>query len=49
LEKQIAALAEAVGARLVEIRRDLHPYPDVGFTEMRTASKVARRLQEPGY
>jgi amidohydrolase len=34
--------------RLVEVRRDLHQYPELGFEEERTAGIVAERLRELG-
>lgn len=34
---------------VVELRRDLHQHPEVGFTEFRTASKVVKTLQDLGY
>jgi aminobenzoyl-glutamate utilization protein A len=35
--------------RLVACRRDLHRYPELGWTEFRTASLIARRLDALGY
>lgn len=35
--------------KLIAIRRDLHQYAETGWTEYRTASKVAVRLSELGY
>lgn len=34
---------------MVDIRRDLHRHPELGFQEVRTAGMVARRLEELGY
>ncbi|HET7577872.1 MAG TPA: amidohydrolase, partial [Bacillales bacterium] len=34
---------------LIELRRDLHQHPEVGFTEFRTAGKVVETLQSLGY
>ena len=34
---------------LVELRRDLHRHPELGFQEVRTAGLIARRLEELGY
>jgi aminobenzoyl-glutamate utilization protein A len=42
-------LARAASADAVVVRRDLHQYPEVAYTEIRTASKVARRLKNLGY
>jgi aminobenzoyl-glutamate utilization protein A len=38
-----------VGHRWTALRRDLHNYPEVGFTEFRTASLIAARLRRTGY
>lgn len=34
---------------IIALRRDLHQYPEVGFTEFRTASKVVEILDSLGY
>jgi aminobenzoyl-glutamate utilization protein A len=34
---------------LIEWRRDFHKHPEIGFLEMRTASLVAKRLEEIGF
>lgn len=34
---------------LIEMRRDLHRHPELGFTEFRTASKVVGLLRQFGY
>lgn len=34
---------------VIELRRDLHRHPEVGFTEFRTASKVVETLTSLGY
>jgi len=34
---------------VIELRRDLHAHPEVGFTEFRTASRVVEELQALGY
>jgi aminobenzoyl-glutamate utilization protein A len=36
-------------ASLVDFRRSLHREPELGFTEYRTASRIAARLHELGY
>jgi len=43
--RETAALAPALSA----LRRDFHRYPEMGWTEMRTASRIARRLEELGF
>lgn len=46
---EIGRLADGMAARLVACRRDLHRYPEAGWTEFRTASLVARRLTALGW
>lgn len=41
--------AEALRERLIEVRRDLHAHPELGFEEFRTAGVVAGTLTELGY
>ncbi|GAC1533588.1 MAG: amidohydrolase [Herpetosiphon sp.] len=41
--------AEALHAELVEMRRDLHAHPELGFLETRTARIVAEHLGALGY
>ncbi|GAA3728051.1 amidohydrolase [Streptomyces tremellae] len=41
--------AAAPGATAVRWRRDLHRHPEVGFTEFRTASRVAGALADLGW
>ncbi|HYL80448.1 MAG TPA: hypothetical protein VEU07_06520 [Candidatus Acidoferrum sp.] len=38
-----------LGPAMIELRRDLHQHPELGFQEVRTAAAVARRLGELGY
>ncbi|BCV25961.1 amidohydrolase [Gelria sp. Kuro-4] len=45
----IAELAAGLKERLVALRRDLHRYPEPGWTEFRTAGLVVKKLQELGY
>jgi len=40
---------QAVARDVVEIRRDLHMHPELGFEEVRTAAIVADRLKRLGY
>jgi len=40
---------QAVARDVVEIRRDLHMHPALGFEEVRTAAIVADRLKRLGY
>ena len=45
---QLPADILASAAELTAIRRDIHAHPEVGFTEARTASLIARKLAEWG-
>ena len=45
---QICAAADALRDELVTFRRDLHKHPELGWTEMRTSSLIARKLKEIG-
>ncbi len=47
LDRIAATVAEAY-PRLVEIRRDIHAHPELGFAETRTAGLVARTLEGLG-
>lgn len=49
MEERIIALATEAAERAVAFRRDFHKHPELGFTEFRTASLIARRLTELGY
>ena len=49
VEKKIKDMAGAMEPRLIKQRRDLHRYPESGWTEFRTASIVIHRLRELGY
>jgi len=48
LNKRILELTKLAVPGAVLTRRDFHQYPEVGWTEFRTASKVARRLADLG-
>jgi aminobenzoyl-glutamate utilization protein A len=45
----LLASALEAGRRAVAVRRDFHRHPEVAWTEMRTASLVARRLTDLGF
>lgn len=49
MQTKIAEMTAALKDHLVALRRDLHRYPEPGWTEFRTASLVVRRLMELGY
>lgn len=49
LEEKIAALAAELEPATTACRRDLHQYPETGWTEFRTASVVIKTLRELGY
>ncbi len=44
----IRALTEQIEAGLIEIRRDIHAHPELGFEEVRTAGIVAAELTRLG-
>ena len=44
----VEKLMETVGPKVIATRRDLHQHPELGLTEFRTASLVARRLKDLG-
>lgn len=44
----IRALTERIEPGLIEVRRDLHAHPELGFEEVRTAGVVARELDRLG-
>lgn len=41
--------AHSLRSRLVEIRRDLHQHPELGFLELRTAQVAAREVEKAGF
>jgi aminobenzoyl-glutamate utilization protein A len=49
MDDRVKAIAERISEKVVGYRRDFHRYAEVGWTEFRTASLVARRLLELGY
>ncbi len=46
LKEKIIKLADEMQSDMVKCRRDLHQHPEPGWTEFRTAAKVAAALQE---
>lgn len=49
MDDQIIKAAEALKAKTIARRRDLHQYAEVAWTEFRTAAFVAQTLTELGY
>lgn len=49
LRQRITTEASALAPRLVEVRRDIHRHPELGFRETRTAKLVADRLRALGF
>lgn len=49
LAARIDQAVAADEARLIEIFKDLHQHPELGFMEVRTANIVARELESLGY
>ena len=47
--KQVKQMAYADSLRLVEIFKDLHQNPELGFMEVRTAGIIAKELKALGY
>ena len=48
LTGEIDAFLAGHESELIEFRRDLHAYPEVGYSEHRTTSKIAMRLEGAG-
>jgi aminobenzoyl-glutamate utilization protein A len=48
VNERIAELAAQVGPQVIATYRDIHRYPEPGWTEFRTASIVIKKLQELG-
>lgn len=49
LDKKISAITAEIEEKTIARRRDLHRYPETGWTEFRTASIVIETLQSFGY
>jgi len=45
LQTRVDAIAKELHPRAIEVRRDLHRYPELGFREKRTAGIVADKLR----
>jgi amidohydrolase len=46
---RISPEVKQIAADIIEMRRDLHRHPELGFQEVRTAGIVAKRLSDLGY
>jgi amidohydrolase len=46
---RVSSLVDADTPRLVDVFKDLHGHPELGFTETRTAAIVAKELKSLGY
>lgn len=49
MRQQILSFVAEAMPNVIATRRDLHKYPELGLTEFRTASLVARRLKDLGF
>ena len=49
LRQRVTAEATALKPRLIDVRRDIHRHPELGFRETRTAKLVADRLRALGF
>ena len=47
--RNISPEVQALAADMIELRRDFHRHPELGFQEIRTAGIVAKRLADLGY
>ena len=47
--RNISPEVQALAADMIELRRDFHRHPELGFQEIRTAGLVAKRLSDLGY
>ncbi len=47
--KNIVEKADEIEGKIIKYRRDFHKHPEVGWTEYRTSSIIARKLEELGY
>ena len=49
IAKEVLNLAEALGEKSRERRRDFHRFPETAWYEMRTSAVIAKTLTELGY
>ena len=45
LRADISAAVDALEPELIEVRRDLHAHPELGFAEQRTTTRISQRLK----
>lgn len=48
LERAVAARSDSISGEMIEIRRDIHRYPELAGNEVRTARLIADRLKSYG-
>ncbi|WP_286966725.1 MULTISPECIES: amidohydrolase [Arsenicicoccus] len=48
LRADISAAVDALEPELIEVRRDLHAHPELGFAEQRTTTRISQRLKAEG-
>ena len=49
MDRSLLEQAAALEPQLIAWRRELHRWPELGFCEMRTSSRIARVLTELGF
>lgn len=49
MNEKVISYIDSIRDRVVEYRRDFHKYSEVGWTEFRTASIIAKKLSELGF
>ena len=49
MPQPLVEVSDAVVRDVIELRRDIHAHPELGFEEVRTAGVVADRLRRLGY
>lgn len=49
MQQAIIRISDEIENQLIADRRDFHRYPELGWTEFRTASRVAKRLKDLGW
>jgi len=47
--KELISYIDSLKNEIIENRRDFHQYPETGWTEIRTASKIVEKLKSYGY